>query len=98
MPQYDDDDEFENGVLRDGARRRVLMHARESQAPMIIASARLAHSHQRQRTRCSAPRQSAPSSSGVNIAHKLVAWRQALTPPARVQAGERQKVSMFSML
>jgi hypothetical protein len=33
MSQYDDDDAFENGVLRDGARYRV--HMRDSQAPMI---------------------------------------------------------------
>ena len=35
MPQYDDDDAFENGVLRDGARHRVGLHMRDSQAPMI---------------------------------------------------------------
>jgi hypothetical protein len=33
MTHYDDDDAFENGVLRDGARYRV--HMRDSQAPMI---------------------------------------------------------------
>ncbi len=35
MTQYDDDDAFENGVLRDRRRYRVPMHARDSQAPMI---------------------------------------------------------------
>jgi hypothetical protein len=35
MAQYDDDDAFENGVMRDGARHRVPMHMRDSQAPMI---------------------------------------------------------------
>ena len=70
MANYDDDydDTFENGVMRDGARHRVPMHMRDSQAPMItdgtgdplgLASTRLAHPHRRQRTRCSAPRQSA---------------------------------------
>lgn len=33
MPQYDDDDAFENGVLRDGARYRV--HMRDSRLPMV---------------------------------------------------------------
>jgi hypothetical protein len=33
MTHYDDDDAFENGVLRDGARYRV--HMRDSQASMI---------------------------------------------------------------
>jgi len=35
MGQYDDDDAFENGVLRDRARHRVPMHMRDSQGPMI---------------------------------------------------------------
>jgi hypothetical protein len=35
MAQYDDDDAFENGVLRDRARYRVPMHMRDSRAPMI---------------------------------------------------------------
>jgi hypothetical protein len=35
MPQYDDDEAFENGVLRDGARHHVRMHMRDSRAPMI---------------------------------------------------------------
>jgi hypothetical protein len=35
MDQYDDDDAFENGVLRDRARHRVPMHMRDSRAPMI---------------------------------------------------------------
>ena len=35
MAQYDDDDAFENGVLRDRARYHVPMHMRDSQAPMI---------------------------------------------------------------
>jgi hypothetical protein len=35
MTQYDDDDAFENGVLRDGARYRVPMHMRDSQPPMV---------------------------------------------------------------
>jgi hypothetical protein len=35
MPQYDDDDAFENGVLRDGARHRVGLHMRDGRAPMI---------------------------------------------------------------
>ena len=35
MAQYDDDDAFENGVMRDGARHRVPMHMRDSQSPMI---------------------------------------------------------------
>ena len=37
MANYDDDydDTFENGVMRDGARHRVPMHMRDSQAPMI---------------------------------------------------------------
>jgi hypothetical protein len=35
MPQYDDDDAFENGVLRDRARYHVPMQMRDSQAPMI---------------------------------------------------------------
>jgi hypothetical protein len=33
MAKYDDDDAFENGVLRDRARYRV--HMRDSQSPMI---------------------------------------------------------------
>jgi hypothetical protein len=35
MVKYDDDEIFENGVLRDRARYRVLLHMRDSQAPMI---------------------------------------------------------------
>jgi hypothetical protein len=35
MPQYDDDDAFENGALRDGARHRVPIQMRDSVAPMI---------------------------------------------------------------
>jgi hypothetical protein len=35
MAQYDDDDAFENGVLRDRARHRVPMLMRDSRAPMI---------------------------------------------------------------
>jgi hypothetical protein len=35
MPQYDDDDAFENGALRDGARHRVPIQMRDSLAPMI---------------------------------------------------------------
>jgi hypothetical protein len=35
MTDYDDDDAFENGVLRDGARHRVPMQMRDSIAPMI---------------------------------------------------------------
>jgi hypothetical protein len=35
MTQYDDDEAFENGVLRDGARHHVRMHMRDSQAPLI---------------------------------------------------------------
>ena len=35
MAQYDDDEAFENGVLRDGARHRVGLHMRDSLAPMI---------------------------------------------------------------
>jgi hypothetical protein len=36
MTQYDDEDNaFENGVLRDRARYRVPMHARDSRLPMI---------------------------------------------------------------
>jgi hypothetical protein len=35
MTQYDDDDAFENGVLRDRARHRVPMHMRDGQSPMI---------------------------------------------------------------
>lgn len=31
MAQYDDDDAFENGVLRDRRRYRVPMHMRDSQ-------------------------------------------------------------------
>ena len=34
MAQYDDD-AFENGVLRDGARHRVPLHMRDGRAPMI---------------------------------------------------------------
>jgi len=35
MSQYDDDDAFENGVLRDHARHHVRMHMRDGQSPMI---------------------------------------------------------------
>ena len=35
MTQYDDDDAFENGVLRDRARYRVPMHMRDGQPSMI---------------------------------------------------------------
>jgi hypothetical protein len=35
MAQYDDDETFENGVLRDGARYRVPMQMRDSGTPMI---------------------------------------------------------------
>ena len=35
MTQYNDDDDFENGVLRDGARYRVPMRMRDSRSPMI---------------------------------------------------------------
>jgi hypothetical protein len=35
MTQYDDDDAFENGVLRDRARHRVPLQMRDSLAPMI---------------------------------------------------------------
>ncbi len=35
MTQYDDDDAFENGLLRDGASYRVPMHMRDRQSPMI---------------------------------------------------------------
>jgi hypothetical protein len=35
MTHYDDDDVFENGVLRDHARYHVRMHMRDSQSPMI---------------------------------------------------------------
>jgi hypothetical protein len=35
MTHYDDDDAFENGVLRDGARHRVGLHMRDGQSPMI---------------------------------------------------------------
>jgi hypothetical protein len=64
MTQYDDDEVFENGVLRDGARHHVRMHMRDSLAPMItdgtrsawLASAGLAHRSRRQRTRCALPR------------------------------------------
>jgi hypothetical protein len=36
MGHYDDDDDaFENGVLRDRARHRVPMHMRDSEAPII---------------------------------------------------------------
>ncbi len=34
MATYDDDD-FENGVMRDGARHRVPLHMRDSRARMI---------------------------------------------------------------
>jgi hypothetical protein len=35
MSQYDDDDAFEDGVLRDRARYHVPMQMRDSQAPLI---------------------------------------------------------------
>jgi hypothetical protein len=35
MAQHDDDDAFENGVMRDGARHRVPMQMRDSGTPMI---------------------------------------------------------------
>ena len=35
MTQYDDDEAFENGVLRDGARHHVPIQMRDSLAPMI---------------------------------------------------------------
>ena len=35
ITHYDDDDAFENGVLRDGARYRVPLQMRDSRAPMI---------------------------------------------------------------
>ena len=35
MTQYDDDEAFENGVLRDGARHRVGLHMRDGRAPLI---------------------------------------------------------------
>jgi hypothetical protein len=35
MVQNDDDDAFENGVLRDRARYRVPLHMRDSQGPII---------------------------------------------------------------
>ena len=35
MAQYDDDEAFENGVLRDGARHRVPLQMRDSLTPMI---------------------------------------------------------------
>jgi hypothetical protein len=35
MSQYDDDEAFENGVLRDGARHHVPIQMRDSLAPMI---------------------------------------------------------------
>jgi hypothetical protein len=35
MAQHDDDDAFENGVLRDGARHRVPLQMRDGRAPMI---------------------------------------------------------------
>jgi hypothetical protein len=35
MAKYDDDEAFENGVLRDRARYRVPMHMRDGQSPMI---------------------------------------------------------------
>ena len=35
MTHYDDDDAFENGVLRDRARYHVPMQMRDSQAPLI---------------------------------------------------------------
>jgi hypothetical protein len=35
MAKYDDDEAFENGVLRDGARHHVRMHMRDGQSPMI---------------------------------------------------------------
>jgi hypothetical protein len=38
----DDDDAFENGVLRDGARHRVPLQMRDSLAPMITDGTRSA--------------------------------------------------------
>ena len=35
MAQYDNDDAFENGVLRDRARHRVPMHMRDGRAPLV---------------------------------------------------------------
>ncbi len=35
MGQYDDDDAFENGVLRDRARHRVPLQMRDGKTPMI---------------------------------------------------------------
>jgi hypothetical protein len=35
MTRYDDDEAFENGLLRDGARHHVRMHMRDGRAPMI---------------------------------------------------------------
>jgi hypothetical protein len=35
MSQYDDDDAFENGVLRDHAGHQLRMHIRDGQSPMI---------------------------------------------------------------
>ena len=67
MAHYDDDDVFENGVLRDGARYHVPMQMRDSQAPLITDGtgdplglhAWLAHRHRRRRTRYTTARQSA---------------------------------------
>ncbi len=35
MAKYEDDETFENGVLRDRARFRVPLHMRDSQPPLI---------------------------------------------------------------
>ena len=35
MTHYDEDDAFENGILRDGARHHVRMHMRDCQSPTI---------------------------------------------------------------
>ena len=40
MTQYDDDDAFENGVLRDRARCHVPTHMRDGQSPMITDGTR----------------------------------------------------------
>ena len=43
MAQYDDDDAFENGVLRDHARYHVRMHMRDGQSPMITDGTGVVH-------------------------------------------------------
>jgi hypothetical protein len=67
MTHYDDDDAFENGVLRDRARYHVPMHMRDSQAPMItdgtgdplgLHRRGWRRPHRRRRTRCAPSRQS----------------------------------------